>query len=89
MKWRYGVVKYRSKENPEHVYYSIGEIYFKDDPLKPYACSQEPIQPYVDHDNWVGDNQPIKDITDQLKMMLKDCERYPVFDADGPYEPYV
>ena len=88
MKWRYGIIKYRLKDNPEHVYYSIGELYFKDDPLKPYACSQEPIEAYVEHDNWVEDNQPIKDITDQLKMMLKDCEKYPIFDSDGPFEPY-
>ena len=40
----------------------------------------------VDHDDWVEDNNPLRDITDQLKMMLKDCERYPVFDYEGPYE---
>jgi hypothetical protein len=88
MKWRYGVVRYKNKDNPEHVFYAVGELYYKDDPLKPFACTEEPVETYVDHDDWVEDNDPIRDITDQLKRMLKDCGKYPIFDAEGPFEKY-
>lgn len=83
MKWRYGVVKYK---HDNYTYYGVGELYFKSDPLKIFACSEKPVKPLVDHDDWVEDNNPIRDITDQLKMMLKDCEKYPIFDSEGPYE---
>lgn len=83
MKWRYGVVKYKQDN---YTYYGIGELYFKNDPLKIFACSEKPVKALVDHDDWVEDNDPIRDITDQLKMMLKDCEKYPIFDSEGPYE---
>lgn len=83
MKWRYGIVKYK-KDN--HSYYAVGELYFNDDPLKIVACSEKPVKALVDHDDWVEDNNPLMDITDQLKMMLKDCEKYPIFDSEGPYE---
>lgn len=85
MKWRYGVVRYKNKDNPEHVFYAVGELYFKDDPLKPFACTEEPVHPLMDEDQWVADD-PKEDIIKQLKMMLKDCQKYPIFDAEGPFE---
>jgi hypothetical protein len=86
MKWRYGIVKYRHKQDQNIRFYGIGELYYDSDPLKVYACSEEPIQAYVDHDEWLEDNQPVRDITDQLQMMLKDIAQFPIFDIDGPYE---
>lgn len=88
MKWRYGVVKFRHPSNERIRFYGIGELYYMDDPLKVFACSQEPVEPYVEHDEWVGDNQPITDITHQLQMMQKDIAKFPIFDVDGPFEKY-
>ena len=87
MKWRYGIVKYKDKKNPEYSYYSVGELYFINDPLKPFACTEEPVSVICDHDEWVVEN-PEESIIKQLKMMLKDCKKYPAFDAEGPFEKF-
>jgi len=90
MKWRYGIIKFRNPRDECIRFYGIGELYFMDDPLKVFACSQEPVQAFVDvdEDEWVEDNQLIRDITDQLQMMQKDIAQFPIFDVDGPFEKY-
>jgi len=43
MPWRYGIVKFRSEKDPNFRFYGVGELFYTDDPLAPYACSQEQI----------------------------------------------
>lgn len=88
MKWRYGIIKFRNTSNERLRFYGIGELYYIDDPLKVFACSEEPVQAFVEDDEWVEDNQPTRDIIDQLQMMQKDIAQFPIFDADGPFEKY-
>ena len=85
MHWRYGIVKYRSKQKPEHRFYGIGELYYDKDPLSPHSCTEEPVESYADAED--GDTE--EDVKQGLKLeierMLKDCMKYPIFDIDGPY----
>lgn len=87
MKWRYGIVKFRHPSNERMRFYSIGELYYMDDPLKIFACSQEPVEVYADDD---GDNhEEVRgSIFRQLEMMQKDIAKFPIFDVDGPFEKY-
>jgi hypothetical protein len=82
MPWRYGIVKYHPKDRTYDVY-GIGELYYDTDPLQPFACTEEPVEPYADAD----DDEPAAAIAEQLQMMLNDIKKYPVFDVDGPYAP--
>lgn len=86
MKWRYGIVKFRHPSNEKVRFYGIGELFYDTDPLKVYACSQEPVEVYTDEDN--TDEEILKSIKWQLEMMLKDSLEFPVFDVDGPFEEY-
>ncbi len=85
MPWRYGIVKFKNKHNPEHSFYGIGELFYDKDPLTPYSCTEEPIEPYADHDEESTEESIKDDIKWCLEAMLKDCMKYPVFDIDGPY----
>ena len=85
MKWRYGVVKFRHPSNERMRFYSIGELYYMDDPLKVFACSQEPVEAYVDDDEGEDAKQSM---LKQLEMMQKDIAKFPIFDVDGPFEKY-
>ena len=87
MKWRYGIIKFRNPHNEQVRFYGVGELYFMDDPLKVFACSQEPVQPYVDDDGDTAD-EIRGDIFRQLEMMQKDIAQFPIFDVDGPFEKY-
>ena len=85
MKWRYGIVKFRHPSNERMRFYSIGELYYMDDPLKVFACSQEPVEAYVDDDK---DEDIKQSMLKQLEMMQKDIAKFPIFDVDGPFEKY-
>lgn len=96
MPWRYGVVKF--KRDDSSIYYGIGEIYYDKDPLKPYACSSRPIEPYAGPEDTTEDKDilenddsgeyehPITRIGHELRNMIKDVDKYPVWDIDGIYE---
>jgi hypothetical protein len=84
MKWRYGIVKFRHPANKDLRFYGVGELYFMDDPLKVFACSEEPVQPYVEDD----EEEIMQSIINQLEMIQKDIAQFPIFDADGPFEKY-
>ena len=84
MKWRYGVIKFRHDLDKEHRFYGIGELYYESDPLKPFLCSDKPIEPFVEIDGCVG--TPNEMMEQVLTMMLNDVKQYPVFDIDGPFE---
>jgi hypothetical protein len=89
MPWRYGVIRFRSKKTPSHRFYGVGELYYDSDPLKPFACSSEPDCAYFEdgdpESNLPEDLQAQIEIAESLKRMILDCERYPVFDSDGPF----
>lgn len=85
MPWRYGIVKYRHKSNPDIRYYGIGELYYDTDPLTPHSCTENPVEPYADHEDDSSEHSVKTDIDWVLKAMLKDCSKYPIFDIDGPY----
>jgi hypothetical protein len=85
MKWRYGIVKYRHELNKDHRFYGIGELYYEADPLKPFLCTDKPVQPFVEIDE--EDNEtPTEAMEKVLTMMLNDIKKYPPFDVDGPFE---
>ena len=48
MPWRYGIVKFRNKHNPDYRFYGIGELFYEEDPLQPHSCTEDPIEPYAD-----------------------------------------
>jgi hypothetical protein len=85
MPWRYGIVKYRHQKDSNFRFYGIGELYFEEDPLKPFACSGEPVEAYAETEDGEGDESIKEEIQKCLRAMLKDCSRYPIFDVDGPY----
>jgi len=88
MPWRYGIIKFRNKNNPKHRFFGVGELYYDKDPMLPFSCSDNPTEAYSDEDDYEQDNtdESVKNsITTSLENMLKDCMRYPVFDSDGPY----
>lgn len=87
MKWRYGIIKYRHKQNEKIRFYGIGELYYDTDPLKVYACSQEPVQVYSDDDEEAAE-EVRESVNWQLNAMSKDVEKFPIFDVDGPFEEY-
>jgi hypothetical protein len=82
MPWRYGIIKFRSEKDPNFRFYGVGELFYNDDPLVPYACSQAPDTPYSDEDS---DDEIKKSILWALEAMTKDCQKYPIFDVDGPF----
>jgi hypothetical protein len=87
MKWRYGIVKYRHKTNPEYRYYGIGEVYFNEDPNLPFAVSEDPINLIIDElDLSEGESDVCKLHSNDLDRISKDIKKYPIFDIDGPYE---
>ena len=91
MPWRYGVIRFRAKKDPSYRFYGVGELYYDVDPLKPFACSSEPDCAYFEdgdpESNLPEDLQAQVEIVEALKRMILDCERYPVFDVDGPFAP--
>ena len=87
MKWRYGVVRFRHPSNERIRFYGIGELYYMDDPLKVFACTEEPIEVYADDDGDT-DEEVRASIFRQLEMIQKDIAQFPIFDADGPFEKY-
>jgi len=87
MKWRYGIVKYKYDYDASKRYYGIGELYYETDPLKPFLCSEKPVEPYVDVGVEVDeDENPTQAMEKVLTMMLNDIKKYPPFDVDGPFE---
>jgi len=85
MKWRYGIVKYRHELNKDHRFYGIGELYYEADPLKPFLCTDKPVEPFVEIDE--DDNEtPTEAMEKVLTTMLNDIKNYPPFDVDGPFE---
>lgn len=87
MKWRYGIIKFRHKHDEKIRFYGIGELYYDIDPLKVYACSQEPVQVYSDDDEET-DEEVRESVNWQLNAMSKDVVKFPIFDVDGPFEEY-
>ena len=85
MKWRYGIVKFRNKNEPKVRFYGIGELFYDTDPLKVYACTEEPIEVYSDDET---EEEVRESINWQLNAILKDVAQFPIFDADGPFEKY-
>lgn len=85
MRWRYGIVKFRNKNNPDYRFYGIGELFYDEDPLQPHSCTENPIEPYSDHEDDSDEDSIKKDIDWTLNAMQKDCAKYPIFDIDGPY----
>jgi hypothetical protein len=85
MNWRYGIVKYyhKSGRNPNDVtpYWGIGELYFEKDPLKPFLCTEKPIELTAE-----SDDDPVETLTGMMELMLKDIKKYPPFDSNGPFE---
>ena len=82
-KWRYGIVNFRLRDHPEHRFFGIGELYYKDDPNKIYYCS-DPVEPFTEADE---ENNPQQNLLIQLNRMIKDITNFPEpFDEDGPYE---
>jgi len=86
MTWRYGIVKYRNKNNPDVRFYGIGELYYDKDPLYPHSCTEEPVEPYADAEEEDTDEAVKDGLKLELERMLRDCTKYPIFDIDGPYE---
>ncbi len=87
MKWRYGIIKFRHKHDENARFYGIGELYYDTDPLKVYACSQEPVEVYSDDDEET-DEEVRENVNWQLNAMSKDAAQFPIFDVDGPFEKY-
>lgn len=85
MPWRYGIIKYRNKNNPEYRFYGIGELYYDKDPLAPHSCTQDPTEVYCDDESDSTEKSIKEEIKWALQAMLKDCMTYPIFDIDGPY----
>ena len=86
MPWRYGIVKYRHKLNPDFRFYGVGELYYDKDPLTPHSCTLNPVEPYAEHEEFLEEEDSVRaDIKWVLETMLKDCAKYPIFDIDGPY----
>jgi hypothetical protein len=85
MPWRYGIVKYRNKQDPNFRFYGIGELYYNKDPLSPHSCTEDPVESYADVEE--GDTEEaVKDgLKLDLERMMSDCMKYPIFDIDGPY----
>lgn len=85
MPWRYGIVKYRHKKDPDFRFYGVGELHYDKDPLSPHSCTEEPVESYADVEE--GDTEEaVKDgLKLDLERMLRDCTKYPIFDIDGPY----
>ena len=85
MPWRYGIVKYRHKKDPDLRFYGVGELHYDKDPLSPHSCTEEPVESYADVEE--GDTEEaVKDgLKLDLERMLRDCTKYPIFDIDGPY----
>lgn len=86
MPWRYGIVKYRHKLNQDFRFYGVGELYYDKDPLTPHSCTEDPVEPYAEPEEYLEEEDSIRaDIKWVLEKMLKDCTKYPIFDVDGPY----
>lgn len=85
MPWRYGIVKFRYKMNQDLRFYGIGELFYDVDPLQPHSCTEEPIEPYADSDDDSTEESIKAEFRVVLNRMLKDCDKYPIFDIDGPY----
>jgi hypothetical protein len=85
MKWRYGIIKYRHELNQDHRFYGIGELYYETDPLKPFLCTDKPVEPFVEIDE-ENNETPTEAMEKVLTMMLNDIKNYPPFDVDGPFE---
>jgi len=86
MPWRYGIVKYRHKKDRDFRFYGIGELYYDKDPLSPHSCTDNPVEPCAELEEFLEEEGSVKaDIKRMLEMMIKDCEKYPIFDVDGPY----
>ena len=85
MPWRYGIVKFRNKHNPDHRFYGIGELFYDEDPLQPHSCTEDPIDPYAELEDDSTEEFVKSEIRIVLNRMLKDCDKYPIFDIDGPY----
>jgi hypothetical protein len=86
MPWRYGIVKYRHKKDRDFRFYGIGELYYDKDPLSPHSCTDNPVEPYAELEEFLEEEDSVKaDIKRMLERMIKDCEKYPIFDVDGPY----
>jgi hypothetical protein len=82
-KWRYGIVNFRLRDHPEHRFFGIGELYYKDDPNKIYYCS-DPVNPFIEADE---ENSPQESLLVQLNRMINDITNFPQpFDEDGPFE---
>ena len=85
MTWRYGIVKYRNKHNPDVRFYGIRELYYDKDPLSPHSCTEDPVESYADAEE-EDTEEAVKDgLRLDLERMLRDCTKYPIFDIDGPY----
>ncbi len=85
MHWRYGIVKFRNKHNPDHRFYGVGELFYEKDPLQPHSCTEDPIEPYAELEDDSTEESVKAEIGVVLNRMLKDCDKYPIFDIDGPY----
>lgn len=85
MRWRYGIVKFHNKHNPDFRFYGIGELFYDEDPLQPHSCTENPIDPYAELEEDSTEESVKAEIRVVLNRMLKDCDKYPIFDIDGPY----
>ena len=85
MPWRYGIIRFRHSKDPEFRYYGVGELFYDNDPLAPYACSQEPDTPYSELEEFNDDKEASESILWALEAMANDCRKYPIFDVDGPF----
>lgn len=86
-KWRYGIVKFFDESN-DYYYYSIGELYFESDPLKPFSCSENHTYPYEDFDPDGNEKEVVESIVNQLDRMRKDALKYPIFDLKNLEKSY-
>lgn len=85
MPWRYGIVKFRHSKDPDFRFYGVGELYFDKDPLSPFSCTKDPVEPYLEHELESTEESVKKDMQIILEQMMKDCIAYPIFDIDGPF----
>jgi hypothetical protein len=85
MKWRYGIVKYRHKQDKNVRFYSIGELYYESNPLEIFACSEQPIDIFTDYEVEDSEEQIKENIMLQTTRIQQDIAKYPIFDIDGPY----
>jgi hypothetical protein len=85
MRWRYGIVRYRNKLNPEQRFYGIGELFYDKDPLTPHSCTEEPVESYADAEDGDTEDAVKEGLKLDLERMMRDCMKYPIFDIDGPY----